>query len=107
MTSTSNWDITPHVYTVDLTTERPQSASVAVLRSVAALTDRSPESLDPLWESVNPDALDGLVNHSDSTTRDCCVTFWYEGCRVEVVGEREIRLVLADEHDRRNVACQS
>lgn len=44
---------------------RDEQPSEAVIRSVATATGKDPTSLDPLYESVDPDALDTLLTESD------------------------------------------
>jgi hypothetical protein len=39
--------------------------SEAVVRAVSALTDTEPTSLEPLYETVDPEALDRLVRSGD------------------------------------------
>lgn len=56
--------------------------SEAVVLATAEQTDRNPLELPPLYESIDPDALDKAVQRSDS----CRVTFEYADCEVTVGG---------------------
>ncbi|MFC7142010.1 HalOD1 output domain-containing protein [Halosimplex aquaticum] len=84
------WADSPHAYEADLESVAPESASVAVYRAVAALTDTEPESLDPLGRTVDTDALDALLDGSGDS--DCRVSFRYQGFLVEVAAGDSVRL---------------
>ena len=45
-----------------------EAPSLGVTRAVATVTDRSFTSLDPIYDAVDPDALDRLVGEDDATT---------------------------------------
>lgn len=68
---------------------RPPSA--AVVQAVGAMTDREPTSLDPLYETIDPDALDALCTNSDAA--DPSVTFQYHGFSVTVEGTDRVVVV--------------
>ncbi|QSX00756.1 HalOD1 output domain-containing protein [Haloterrigena alkaliphila] len=62
-----------------------ERASEAVLTAVATLVDARPADLAPLYEAVDPDALDALVEHArrtDAGTHQ--LWFAYEGFDVGV-----------------------
>lgn len=67
--------------------ERP---SEAVVRGVAAATGRSVLDITPLFESVDPDALDALFERlPDGTPRSPGrVDFSLDGCMVSVEGSK-------------------
>ncbi|QLH84038.1 HalOD1 output domain-containing protein [Halosimplex pelagicum] len=77
-------------YEVELDSVDADSPSVAVIRTVAALTDTPLDSLDYIGETVDPDALDAILASGDDG--GCRVTFRYEGYVVEVVGTERLRL---------------
>jgi hypothetical protein len=60
--------------------DRAESLNLAVLFSVAEALDADAESLPPLRDVVDPDALDALV----VSPADVAVTFRYAGCLVRV-----------------------
>ena len=67
---------------------RPGEApSFRVVRAVAATTGRDCEELRPLYDVVDPDALDELISGSAADLR---VEFRYEGCHVRVDTERVV-----------------
>lgn len=60
--------------------------SEAVVRAVAAISGDEPFELTPLYEVVDPDALDALFlpTHDGPTEREGEVAFNYCGYRVEI-----------------------
>lgn len=85
------------VYKVDLDEAADQSTSYTVVESIANLTDRDPDDLEPLWESVDPEALDSFVGHASESSTPYRLAFQYQGYTVEVVENRWLRLVPNDE----------
>lgn len=68
----------------ELTDERP--VSQAVVATVAELTDRDPTAMDPLYDWIDPDALDDLFERPSSRAT-VCVSFRYLDCIVAVTNE--------------------
>ncbi|WP_226023907.1 HalOD1 output domain-containing protein [Halomicrobium salinisoli] len=95
-----DWDPELQAYRVDLDAVEYVSTSVAVVRSVAALDDTPPTALDPLQESVDPDALDEFLSGENASERR--VGFRYQGYEITVVGTGEIRL--SPESDRDTIS---
>ncbi len=77
---------------VDLDEATDRSTSYVVVRSIADLTDREPEDLEPLWDSVDPEALDSFVAHASESSTPYQLSFRYQGYTVEVVGNRWLRI---------------
>lgn len=69
-------------YTLD-EDERP---SEAVVRAVASLTDTRVLDLDPLYDMIDIDHLNGLFGESGESEllADSSVTFQFNGCEVTV-----------------------
>ncbi|SEQ72374.1 HalOD1 output domain-containing protein [Natrinema salaciae] len=69
-------------------------ASEAVLNAVAAVSGVEPADLSPLYDVVEPDALDSFIEHAqrvcDAGSHQ--VWFTYEGFDVGVRSDGEIRL---------------
>ncbi|WP_435349763.1 HalOD1 output domain-containing protein [Haloarchaeobius sp. HRN-SO-5] len=63
--------------------------STQIVEAVAQAKDVDPLSLDPIIESVDPDALDRLFDNSNQGLQ---LTFEYEGYTVTVDGDRQIDL---------------
>lgn len=60
------------------------SICVAIAEAVSAVTNTSPTRLDPLYDVVDTDALERLVETGGTDTE---VTFSFEGCQVAVFGD--------------------
>lgn len=82
--------------------ERPitdEPPSLAVVLAVSAALDADPDQLDPLYDAVDPDALDrifqqGTVGH---------VNFEWAGCEVVITGDSTVLVTRPDAvwHDER------
>lgn len=76
---------------IEQATERSSSPSVAVVERVAALDDVDPTELEPLFETIDPEALDGLVESTtDSEESGLQVRFEYQGYEVTVTADGEV-----------------
>lgn len=70
-----------------------ESPSDSVVRVVAAVTGDEPMQMEPLYEAIDPDALDQVFDSTDadseagSSTR---VSFRYQGCAVAVYGDGRV-----------------
>lgn len=73
-------------------TAETELTSQAVVRAVAAETGRDPLELRPLYEVVDPDALNSLVSSAESAAAPT-VEFRYAGCTVSVTGSDGIEVV--------------
>lgn len=76
------------------------SASVAVIGALAEVLDTGPTDIEPLYETVETDALDAIVHHT-SATGDVQVSFVLEGRNVTVAsdGSIDIEATAADVDD--------
>ena len=75
--------------------------SIAVIETVAVALDRETTALGPLYESVDPDALETLLqsNGSSATPSDVTVTFTVADRQVTVHDSGEV-VVRADSSGR-------
>ena len=66
--------------------------SAAVIEMVAIAADREPSALEPLYDTVDPEALDTLIrrNGDVESTTEMRVTFTYAGHDVTVRGDGEL-----------------
>ncbi|WP_254762538.1 HalOD1 output domain-containing protein [Natrinema marinum] len=80
-----------YVTTFDPADERP---SEAVVTAVAAVLEAEPETLSPLYDIVDPDALNSLVDHAQraGTNGTHLIWFTYEGLDVGVRSDGQIRI---------------
>jgi hypothetical protein len=86
-----------------LTAPAPSTLVEAVCREVAAAAGVEPATLEPLYDSVDPDALGRLFAHEPSVDRaSTTVSFVHAGCEVHVdrVG-RDVGVVAESLCDRR------
>ncbi|MFP9190175.1 HalOD1 output domain-containing protein [Natronosalvus vescus] len=79
--------------------DRPadESPSEAVVIAVAAATGKTaaptaerPEALPPLYDAIDPEALDALFSSTGTRSRECTIAFTYEGCSVVVEDDQVI-----------------
>lgn len=67
----------------------------AVVRAVAVVTDQEPLDVGPLYEAVDPDALESVVESLHGAERtEWSVEFSFERCHVTVTGDGSIELTL-------------
>lgn len=87
--NSNDWDLT-HSY--DRSTEEP---SVVVVRAVAGTTNQPTCSIEPLYTSIDPEALDAFIDDEDRSV-STWLSFFYEGCRVHV-DAKSVSVSLVDE----------
>lgn len=83
--------------------------STTVVTAVAGITGVEPTDLPPLYDVVDPGALDRLFgSQSPAPTRDGGrVTFSYAGCTVVVSGADRVRVTRTDACSDRGAAAES
>ena len=76
----------------------PQPPSTRVLIAVADAKECTPDDLEPLYNVINPEALDELfAPQADGTTRSQgSVSFQYAGYQVTVSSEGDVSLEIDD-----------
>lgn len=67
----------------------PGRVAEAIVHAVAVAVDADPLSIEPLYESVDPDAVEALVRHGGRTVT---VSFEHHGVPLEVRGDGTIRV---------------
>lgn len=66
----------------------PNTVVVAIVEAVAAVTDRDPTAMSPLYDTVDPEALTDLVTAArDNPIK---VSIAYEGCYVTVSSDGSV-----------------
>jgi len=63
------------------------STTEAVVYAVAEALDADPLDLEPMHDTVDPDALDALFRDADDST---LISFSYAGCDVSISGARRV-----------------
>lgn len=66
--------------------------SEAVVERVANREGVDPVELSPLYEAIDPDALDSLVCASNGDGSDLAIEFSYSGHEITVTGEGVVHL---------------
>lgn len=67
-----------------------QSVTAQIVEAVAARNGADPLDLQPLYETVDPEALEALfAPTADGTGRGGQIEFTYAGCRVTLVAAEE------------------
>ncbi len=97
MNTERNRDGDVPVSEIDLDEATDHSTSYVVVKSITDLTDRDPADLEPLWESVDPDALDSFVAHASGSSTPYRLAFRYQGYTVEIVEGRWLRFTPGEE----------
>ncbi|WP_226043030.1 HalOD1 output domain-containing protein [Natrinema sp. DC36] len=73
--------------------EQPWESIVqTVIRGIAAVKGTPECDLDPLYNSINPEALNELMRHSQRISSDVSVEFTHEGCTVLVRNEDPMKI---------------
>jgi len=70
-----------------------ESAVQAVIRGVAAAQGTPECDLEPLYYSIEPEALNKLIRHSQRATTDVSVVFTYEGFTVQVEDRGSVKIM--------------
>ena len=70
-----------------------ESPSHGVVRAIAAVQGVKPTGVDPLCDSIDPDALDAVFDDTTGTSeRDIRVSFRINDLEIEVSGDRHIMI---------------
>ncbi|WP_224448621.1 HalOD1 output domain-containing protein [Haloprofundus salilacus] len=72
----------------------PNSVVLAIVESVATVTDRDITALPPLFDVIDPEALTDLV--APSRKRPVEVCFLYDGCQVDVSSRGDVTVAALD-----------
>ena len=77
---TNESEATELVYIVN-EDERP---SGAVIQAISTLTDTPTLDMDPLFDAIDPDHLDGIFTDRSNIRQERELSFYYHGCHVTV-----------------------
>ncbi|WP_226038991.1 HalOD1 output domain-containing protein [Natrinema sp. DC36] len=58
--------------------------SISIVRTVAAVTGTEPTEMRPLYEVVDPEAMNRLLTRAGARTRPIRLSFRFENCAVTV-----------------------
>lgn len=76
--------------------DEPESLSTAVVYLVSVATGEEPETIDPLYEVADTDALEKLFQSKEMAGE---IEFEYYGCEVTVVSDGEIFVTPIEDDD--------
>lgn len=76
------------------------AVSHTIVQRIAELTEREATQLPPLYEAVDPDALDRLVDSVSPAATSLSIQFTYAGRQVTVDADGTVRC--SDERDARS-----
>jgi hypothetical protein len=76
-------DIKSQAYTSKFVSEYDIPLSICVVEAVAEAIETDPKDLQPIYEAIDPDALNQLFESAHQFRRGC-IMFRYEGCSITV-----------------------
>lgn len=82
-------------YYAQYDTESSEALVTTVVQSVAALTGKTPVELDPLYATIDPDALQQVLDNSrsDSSKQESVsVTFNFASCEITLYCDGTMRI---------------
>lgn len=86
----AHYDEDTDTYHAKFDTDRPSSMAGAVVYLVTVAIGEEPDQMEPLYEVVDPDALDELFRSRESSTNR--VEFQYAGCDVTAISDGVVRV---------------
>lgn len=81
---------TPYSEQYDWTERAP---STAIVESVASATDMPVTSLEPLYDCLDPDALDRLIESESAAASNVELEFLFSGATVRVCADGRVEVV--------------
>ena len=73
----------------------PNEPTASIVRAVSAVTDVRPLELDPLYETIDPDALNRLFDRPENDD-SLSLEFEIDDCRVMVTGDGRLAVRHSD-----------
>jgi hypothetical protein len=77
-------------------TDENKSVTEAIVTQVAISTDRDIIELPPLYETVDPEALETLIHTSSANEAALSVTFNYAGQRITIGPDRTVHVTTGE-----------
>lgn len=68
------------------------AVSTKLVQRVAAVTDQTVTELPPLYETIDPEALDAVIDSAATDESSLEVQFTYSGCQISVSGAGAVRI---------------
>lgn len=79
-------------FTIVVEEQPDESPTRAILRGVAALKGAKETDLDPLYDSIDVDAMEEMMEHSRNRDTKARLKFSFEGCTIHVGDEGDITI---------------
>ena len=73
------------------------AVSQRVINAVADAKGVDPLDLDPMYDTIDPDALDALFRDGEASLAGTELRFEYEDCEVRIEGSGEVSITLSEE----------
>lgn len=84
------WDEEAATYRIQHHWQAPVPFSILIVEVVAAITGHESMEMEPLYGTVDPDLIDGLL--VSSWRSDVCLSFPYEGCAVSITSNGALQV---------------
>jgi len=82
------YDPETDTYRADYQPSEHGSLASVILYLVSTATGNDPETMNPLYDAVDPDALESLIQSHEGETGQ--IEFCYCGCEITVTGDGKI-----------------
>jgi len=79
-----------------------RTVSTKVVQEVAAVTNREATQLPPLYDTIDPEALDVIASSGGGDKAPVMIRFTYAGSRIVVSGTEEITVESPAKSSRRD-----
>ncbi|WP_312908265.1 HalOD1 output domain-containing protein [Natronosalvus caseinilyticus] len=96
----AGYDPKTESYYAQYDVENSETLVTTVVRSVAAITGKTPVELDPLYTTIDPDALKQVLDNSrsDSTKQgSVSITFDFASCEITISCDGTMRIEPPDD----------
>lgn len=70
-----------------------ESTTQATMRSIAAIKGVAETDLDPLYDNIDPDALETMIQHADEHDSRVEISFAIDGYRIYVRDNKRIQII--------------
>jgi hypothetical protein len=70
--------------------------TTAIVKRVASITGQDIDQVPPLYETIDPDALEALVDSTNASATSLSIAFEYAGHHVTVTGDGTVHVGSAE-----------
>ena len=93
------YDPETETYYAQYDTENIEGLTTTIIRSVSAVTGQPPQELGPLYDVIDPDALEDVFDKPRRNASEHCgmyVSFTFASCKIAISWDGEIRITPQD-----------